>query len=282
MNRLSPQDASLARPIRTPGPPHAPRVVGAVNGLGLWTLYIKEVRRFLKVFTQTLIAPIITTMIFLAIFSLALGGAARHVAGIPFVQFLAPGLAMMVIVQNSFANTTSSMMISKMQGNIVDVLMPPLSPTELVFGYVMAGATRGMAVGLVTMSAMACVVPVHIIDPLAVVYFAFMASLLLSLLGLIGGIWAEKYDHVAAVTNFVIMPLSFLSGTFYSIERLPGVWNTVAHFNPFFFMIDGFRSGFIHHADSSPLVGALVLAAINAALWALCTWMFRSGYKLKA
>ncbi len=174
------------------------------------------------------------------------------------------------------------MMISKMQGNIVDVLMPPLSPGELTFGYVMAGATRGGAVAIVTMSAMSLVVPVHIVDPLAVIYFGFAASLLLSLLGLIGAIWAEKYDHIAAVTNFVIMPLSFLSGTFYSIERLPGVWNTIAHANPFFFMIDGFRSGFIHHADSSPVVGAIVLGALIVALWTLCTWMFRSGYKLKA
>jgi ABC-2 type transport system permease protein len=279
MNRLSPQDASLAARAR---PPHAPRVSGAVNWRGLWTLYIKEVRRFLKVFTQTLLAPIITSMIFLAIFTLALGGAVRTVADIPFTQFLAPGLAMMVIVQNSFANTSSSMMISKMQGNIVDVLMPPLAPSELVFGYVMASTTRGVAVAIVTMSAMSLAVPVRIVDPLAIVYFGIMASMLLSLLGLIGAIWAEKYDHIAAVTNFVIMPLSFLSGTFYSIDRFSGVWNKIAHLNPFFFMIDGFRSGFIHHSDSSLLVGAIVLGTLNVALWSLATWMFRSGYKLKA
>ena len=279
MNRLSPQDATLASSAR---PPHAPRVVGMVNWRGLWTLYIKEVRRFLKVFTQTLVAPIITSMIFLAIFTLALGGAGRGVAGIPFIEFLAPGLAMMVIVQNSFANTSSSMMISKMQGNIVDVLLPPLSPGELTFGYVMASTTRGVAVAIVTMSAMALVVPVRIVAPFAIVYFGVMASMLLSLLGLIGAIWAEKYDHIAAVTNFVIMPLSFLSGTFYSIERLPGIWNQVAHLNPFFFMIDGFRSGFIVHSDSPIWLGVIVLAVLNIGLWTLCTWMFRSGYKLKA
>jgi ABC-2 type transport system permease protein len=160
--------------------------------------------------------------------------------------------------------------------------MPPLSPGELTFGYVMASTTRGVAVAVVTMGAMSLVVPVRIVDPFAIVYFGVMASMLLSLLGLIGAIWAEKYDHIAAVTNFVIMPLSFLSGTFYSIERLPGAWNTVAHFNPFFFMIDGFRSGFIHHSDSSLLVGAIALGALNVALWSLCTWMFCSGYKLKA
>ncbi len=279
MNRLSPQDANLATRAR---PPHAPRVVGAINWRGLWTLYIKEVRRFLKVFTQTLVAPIITSMIFLAIFTLALGGESRSIAGIPFIEFLAPGLAMMVIVQNSFANTSSSMMISKMQGNIVDVLMPPLSPAELTFGYVMASTTRGVAVAIVTMSAMSVVVPVRIVDPFAIVYFGFMASMLLSLLGLIGAIWAEKYDHIAAVTNFVIMPLSFLSGTFYSIERLPGIWNQIAHLNPFFFMIDGFRSGFIGHSDSSIWAGVIVLGTLNVGLWTLCTWMFRSGYKLKA
>ena len=225
--------------------------MGAVNWIGLKTLYLREVRRFIKVYTQTLVAPLITTMLFLAVFALALGGDHRVVAGMPFMTFLAPGLIMMAIAQNAFANTSSSLMIGKIQGNIVDSLMAPLNAHELTFGF-------------------------------AIVYHAVMGALMLSLLGLAGGIWADKFDHIAAVTNFVITPLSFLSGTFYSIERLPQGAQIAAHFNPFFYMIDGFRYGFIGHADGNLWIGVAVMAVINAGLWWLCTWMFRTGYKLKA
>ena len=228
------------------------RQIGRVNWRGLWTLYMKEVRRFLNVFTQTLLAPMVTTLLFLAIFTLALGGAGRMVGGVDFALFLAPGLIMMSIVQNAFANTSSSIVIAKVQGNIVDVLMPPLSPGELTLGFAAGGVTRGI-----------------------------MAALMLALLGLIGGIWAEKFDHIAAVTNFVITPFSFLSGTFYSIERLPAAWQVAAHFNPFFYMIDGFRYGFIGHADSSLLLGVAVMAGFNLFLWTLTYRMFATGYRLK-
>lgn len=284
MNRITPTDAQLAATQVAPEKSDivAPRELGRVNWLGLWTLYEKEVRRFLKVFMQTLLAPVITTLLFLAIFSLALGGAVRTVAGVPFVEFLAPGLVMMAMVQNSFQNTASSMLISKVQGNIVDVLMPPLSPGELTLAYVAAGATRGLMVGAVTMIAMSFFVPVQIHNPLTILYFGAMAAILLSLLGLIGGIWSDKFDHMAAVTNFVITPAAFLSGTFYSIDRLPGFWNSLAHANPFFFMIDGFRSGFIGRVDGNLIIGAIVLLTLNIALWLVCVWMFRSGYKLKS
>ncbi len=260
----------------------APRRIGIVNWMGVWTLYAKEVQRFLKVVTQTLMAPVVTTLLFLAIFTLALGP--RFVdpsVGISFGLFLAPGLVTMAMIQNSFANTSSSMMISKLQGNIVDVLMPPLSPVELVFGYVMAAATRGVLVGTITTLAMWAFVPIRVHDIGFVAFHAVSTSLLLALLGLIGGIWADKFDHMAAITNFVIMPLSFLSGTFYTIDRLPGVWHLAAQLNPFFYMIDGFRYGFIGKADSSLMIGLAVLTALNAALWLVCLWMFRSGYKLK-
>jgi len=261
----------------------APRRIGAVNWIGVWTLYVKEVQRFSKVFTQTLLAPVVTTLLFLAIFTLAIGGRFFDPStGVTFGQFLAPGLITMAMIQNSFANTSSSMMISKVQGNIVDVLMPPLSPGELTCGYVIAGATRGVMVGLATGLAMWAFVPMRIHDPALILFHAVSASLALSLLGLIGGIWADKFDHIAAVTNFVIMPLSFLSGTFYSIERLPGLWHQIAQANPFFYMIDGLRYGFIGRADGSLLVGVLVMLGVNAALWTLCHWMFKSGYKLKA
>jgi ABC-2 type transport system permease protein len=258
------------------------RHIGAVNWTGTWTLYSKEVTRFLKVYLQSVFAPVITSLLFLAIFTLALGRSVETVVGVPFTVFLAPGLMMMAMIQNSFANTSSSMVISKVQGNIVDVLMPPMSPGELTFAYAAAGATRGVMVGVVTGLAMWVFVPMRIHDPLLILFHACGASLMMSLLGLIGGIWADKFDHIAAVTNFVILPLSFLSGTFYSIERLPGTWNTVAHFNPFFFMIDGFRSGFIGHADSPPALGVAVIFAINVGLWVWARWMFVSGYKLKS
>ncbi len=274
-------DDRLASPPATLAPP-SPRRIGFFNARGAWTLYLKEVRRFLKVGQQTLLAPVVTTLLFLAIFTLAFGHDRPSIAGVPFDQFLAPGLVMMAIAQNAFANTSSSLVISKVQGNIVDVLMPPLSPSELTLGYALAGVTRGLLVGLACILAMTIFVETHVRDPALIVYHAVMASLMLSLLGLMGGIWADKFDHIAAVTNFVVTPAAFLSGTFYSIERLPGFWNAVAHVNPLFFLIDGFRAGFIGRADGSLLAGALAVAAINALLWAVCHWMFKSGYKLKA
>jgi ABC-2 type transport system permease protein len=276
-------DDRLASPRADAAPaPPAPRKIGWFNGRGAWTLYAKEVRRYLKVWQQTLIAPVVTTLLFLAIFTLALGGEGRSIAGVPFDQFLAPGLVMMAVAQNAFANTSSSLMISKVQGNIVDVLMPPLSPSELTLGYVLAGITRGVMVGAACLAAMAFFVKIEIRDSGLILYHAVMASLMLSLLGLMGGIWADKFDHIAAVTNFVVTPAAFLSGTFYSIESLPGFWNTIAHANPLFFVIDGFRAGFIGKADGPLMAGALAVAAINALLWAICHWMFKRGYKLKA
>lgn len=264
-----------------PTPP-SPRLFGAVNWLGLWTLYVKEVRRFMKVATQTLLAPVVTTLLFLAIFSLALGRSVQTVAGVPFVQFLAPGLIMMAMVQNAFANTSSSLLISKVQGNIVDVLMPPLTPGELMLGFAGGGVTRGILVGLTVGLVMWIFVPVHIHAPFFVLFHAVAACLLLSLLGIAGGIWSDKFDHMAAVTNFVITPLTFLSGTFYSVDRLPGAWHLVAHVNPFFYMIDGFRYGFIGHADGSLAAGLAMLTGINLAMgWGVYR-MFATGYKLKA
>jgi ABC-2 type transport system permease protein len=252
------------------------------NWTGLWTLYLREVRRFLKVYSQTLMAPVVTTLLFLAVFALALGGATRVVGGVPFMQFLGPGLIMMAISQNAFANTSSSIVVAKIQGNIVDTMMPPFTPQELTFALAMGGATRGVVVGVVVGLAMAVFTGSQIHNAAFVVYHAFMGALMLSLLGIAGGIWAEKFDHIAAVTNFIVTPASFLSGTFYSIERLPQGAQLAAHLNPFFYMIDGFRYGFIGHADGSLMAGVLVMAGVNLALWSLCAWMFRSGYKLKS
>ncbi len=257
-------------------------VTDSVNWIGLWTLYTREVRRFMKVFFQTLVAPMVTTLLFLAVFTLALGRAGLTVGGVPFAEFLAPGLIMMAIAQNAFANTSSSIMIAKIQGNIVDTLMPPFSAHELTLGIALGGATRGIVVALAVAAGMAVFVTLHVHNLAFIVFHAAAASLMMSLLGLIGGIWADKFDHIAAVTNFVVMPLSFLSGTFYSIERLTPMFQTAAHLNPFFYMIDGFRYGFIGHADGSLSTGVAVMIGVDVGLWALCHWMFASGYKLKA
>jgi len=265
-------------------PDFAPRLrrFGAVNWLGFWTLYLREVRRFFKVSMQTVAAPVVTTLLFLAIFMLALGGQQRQIGAVSYAEFLTPGLVMMAMVQNAFANTSSSLMIAKMQGNIVDVLMPPLSPGELTWGFALGGVTRGVLVGFVVATAMACFVPIRFAAPSFVLFHAIAASLLLSLLGVLGGIWADKFDHIAAVTNFIVTPLSFLSGTFYSIARLPEPWHAVALWNPFFYMIDGFRYGFTGHADGPVWTGVAVMLAVNAALLALCHLLFARGYKLKA
>ena len=217
---------------------------------------------------QTIAAPVVTTLLFLAIFLLALGGQQRSAGGVPFLTFLAPGLIMMAMVQNAFANTTSSLMIAKLQGNIVDLLMPPLSALELTVGLALGGVTRGLVVGAVVAAAMALVEPLRLYAPWLALFHAVAASLLLSVLGIIGAIWADKFDHIAAVTNFIVTPLSFLSGTFYSIERLPPVWHTVALCNPFFYMIDGFRYAFIGHAEGPIAVGVAVMTVLDLALLA--------------
>jgi len=268
-------------PSRQAVQPPAPRPLGKVNWLGLWTLYLKEVRRFLNVITQTVLAPMVTALLFLAIFTLALGRGDLVVHGLPYALFLAPGLIVMTMLQNAFANTSSSVLISKVQGNIVDVLMPPLSSFEFTLAYAAAGVTRGLLVGLATGAVMMIFVPLPLHQPAAILWFAFNASLMLALLGLIGGIWAEKFDHIAAVTNFVVVPLSFLSGTFYSVERLPQEWLFVAHLNPFFYLIDGFRYGLIGVHDGDILRGAVLVGVVNVLLWVLAYGLVSRGYKLK-
>lgn len=261
--------------------PPQPQQLGAFNWLGLWTLTAKEVRRFLKVYMQTVLAPVVTTLMFLAIFMLSMGRAVVQVHDVPYASFLAPGLIMMAMVQNAFANTSSSLIISKVQGNIVDVLMPPLSPLELTLAFALGGVARGVVVGVVVCLAILPFAAIPIANPLLILYYGLAASLLLSLLGIMGAIWADKFDHMAAVTNFVVLPLSFLSGTFYSIDRLPDAIRSIAFVNPFFYMIDGFRAGFIGHADGSLAVGALALALVDLTLFVATYAMFRRGYKLK-
>jgi ABC-2 type transport system permease protein len=264
----------------TPTPPQVRRF-GPVNWVGLWALYFKEVRRFLKVATQTVLAPLVTTLLFLAIFSLALGRAVQTVGGVSFALFLAPGLIMMAMVQNAFANTSSTLVIAKVQGNIVDLLMPPLTPGELTLGLAAGGLTRGLVVGAVICGAFALLLPIQVHDVAFVLFHAVAASLMLSLLGVLGGLWSEKFDHIAAVTNFVITPFAFLSGAFYSTERLPEFWRALAHLNPFFYMIDGFRYGFFAQSDVNPWISLAVVAAAFAGTAAIGVALLARGYKLR-
>jgi ABC-2 type transport system permease protein len=265
---------------RQPGDP----VLSGINWVGLKTLYIKEVRRFFKVQLQTVWAPAITTLLYLAIFTVALGRSGRTVEGEPFANFIAPGLIVMAMLQNAFANASFSLLVGKIQGNIVDYLMPPLSTGELMAGLVGAAVTRAFFVGFAVWLAMLLWpgVSVSIAHPLFVFWFGLMGALMLSFLGLITSLWADKFDHAAAVTNFVVAPLSLLSGTFYSVKQLAPTFQAVSHANPFFYAISGFRYGFLGISDSPIILGALVLLALNVLLWATCFTLLRSGWKIKA
>jgi ABC-2 type transport system permease protein len=265
---------------REPGVP----VIHGVNWLGIRTLYVKEVTRFFKVQMQTVWAPAITTLMFLAIFTLALGSAKGEVLGLPYSTFLAPGLIIMGMVQNAFQNSLSSIIIAKVQGTIVDVLMPPMNHGELLFCYAAGAVTRAWAVGLAIWLAMLLWpgVDVGIANPPQVLFFGTMGALLLGLLGLLTGIWADKFDHGAAVTNFLVQPLTLLSGTFYAIDRLPAGVQAVSRLNPFFYMIDGFRSGFIGVAEAPVWLGAAIVSGLCVLLWWACYALLKSGWKLRA
>jgi ABC-2 type transport system permease protein len=232
---------------------------------------------------QTVWAPAITTLLFLAIFTVALGRGNRSMMGVPFNDFLAPGLIVMAMIQNAFANSSSSILIGKVQGTIIDSLMPPLSSGELLVSYVAGALTRAWLVGVAVWVAMILWPDVHVAvrHPLVVLYFGTMGAVMLGLLGILTGIWAEKFDHAAAVTNFVVQPLSLLSGTFYAIDRLAQPWRAVSYYNPFHAVISGFRYGFVGISDGDPTIGGLMLLAINIALWALCYRLLRTGWKLK-
>ena len=284
MNDQSLNDRSAQWLRFAPGKP----VLKGVNWGGLRTLYIKEVRRFFKVQMQTVWAPAITTLLYLAIFTVALGRGGRTVTVAPgveilFANFIGPGLIVMAMIQNAFANSSFSLLVGKIQGNIVDYLMPPLSTGELIAGLVGAAVTRAFLVGFAVWLAMLLWpgVSVAIQRPELVFWFGLMGSLLLAFLGLLTSVWAEKFDHAAAVTNFVVTPLSLLSGTFYSVHQLAPKFQAISHANPFFYVISGFRAGFLGHSDSPLLVGGIGLFLLNIALWALCYSLLKSGWKIK-
>ena len=255
--------------------------IGLVNWIGLFTLTKRETKRFLKVFQQTILAPAFTSLIFLLVISLALGGSIREINGVRFLDFLAPGLIIMAMIQNAFANTSSSMISSKVGGNIVDILMPPLSASELTIAYLIGALLRSLFVGIAATLVMIPFVNIQIYNIIILLFFSISGAIFLGLLGLITGIWAEKFDNMSAVTNFLITPLTFLSGTFYSVERLPEPFYTLCFFNPFFYIIDGFRSSFIGHNDSNLLIGMLYLTSINLFLYFLSWKIFKKGWYLK-
>ena len=252
------------------------------NFISIWTLFKKEVYRFLKVGIQTVIGPAISSLLFLAIFTLALGRSINSINGVALAHFIAPGLIMMTMLQNSFANSASSIGQAKFQGNIVDILMAPLGDLELTIGYIGGSIARGLICGIVTTFGILLFLPLQIHSFSTLIFYSFMGCLMMGSLGTMVGIWADKWDQQQGVTNFIVLPLTFLSGTFYSISRLPEFWQNFAKFNPFFYNIDGFRYSFIGQSDSSLIVGAISIIIINTLLIFFCYLMFRSGYKLKS
>ena len=264
-------------------------VIHQVNWEGLKTLYIKEVRRFFKVQTQTIWAPAITTLLFLVIFSVALGRGGREVLGVNFATFVAPGLIVMGMMQNAFANASFSFLSGKIQGTIIDFLMPPLSEGELMLAMTAAALTRAVLVGLALYAAMLLWpgVDLSIAHPWAVAWFGLMGAIFLSILGLLSSIWAEKFDHNAAITNFIVAPLSLLSGTFYVIDNLAPAFQAISRLNPFFYVISGFRFGFLGQSDigstnEAVWQSAAGLGVLNAFLAMVTYFVLRSGWKLKS
>jgi ABC-2 type transport system permease protein len=248
---------------------------------GFQTLFYKEVLRFWKVAFQTVLAPVITALLYLTIFGHALRGHVQVYPGVEYTSFLIPGLVMMSVLQNAFANSSSSLIQSKITGNLVFVLLPPLAAWEMFGAYVLASIVRGLAVGAGVFVVTIWFVPVSFAAPLYIVAFAVLGSAILGTLGLIAGIWAEKFDQLAAFQNFLIMPLTFLSGVFYSTHTLPPVWREVSRLNPFFYMIDGFRYGFFGLSDVNPFASLSVVFVFFVVLAALAMRLLASGYKLR-
>jgi ABC-2 type transport system permease protein len=260
--------------------PPEPRAYRGVNWDGLRALYTREVRRFWKVGLQTLAAPIVTALLYMMVFVVA-WGPRRTVEGIPFGAFIAPGLVMMQILANAFSNSSSSLLQAKLNGLIGDILTPPLSPGELVAGFTLGALTRGVMVGAVAALAIFPFAHMTFAQPWAILYFGTGAALIMGLLGTMAAIWSTTFDHIAAVTNFIVMPMTFLSGTFYLVTGLPEPFRTISQFNPFFYLIAGFRYGFTGHIDGSLAVGLVLTPALVVVLWAITWRMFATGYKLK-
>ncbi len=270
---------SQSDPINTDMIPNA-RHFGRINWMGLTTLYKKEVRRFTKIWLQTLLAPVISNLLYMTVFVLAF--AALRDNPQEFMAFLAPGLVMLGILNNAGSNSSSSIMNGKMTGAITDILMPPLAYYELALGWIGGAATRGILVACVTSLALSFFTPMVPIKLWAVIFFSISAALMMGMVGVMSGLWAEKFDQLAVVNQFIILPLSFLSGTFYSITVLPDSFQTLILFNPLFYLIDGFRYGFLGTSDGNVFHGVIFITVLNILLFTLVLTIIKSGWRIKS
>ena len=258
------------------------RRFGLVNWIGIYSLYVKEVSRFLIVWAQTLLSPLVSSLLFLSVLTLALGNDRGDVLGYSFISFLAPGLIVMSIVQQSFSHSVSSLMIGKIQGNIIDTLQAPLSAIEVTLAIIFAAVTRGLVILIISIVVFSLIVEIHIYSIFYIFIGAFLGTFILGALGFITGLWAEKFDHTATITNFIITPLSFLSGVFYSIERLPDFFQSISKINPFFYIIDICRFGFLGVSDGSIGIGLVYLTILSIIVWLISYYLYKIGYKIKS
>ena len=258
------------------------RRFGLVNWIGIYSLYVKEVSRFLIVWAQTLLSPLVSSLLFLSVLTLALGNDRGDVLGYSFISFLAPGLIVMSIIQQSFSHSVSSLMIGKIQGNIIDTLLAPLSAIEVTLAIIFAAVTRGLVILIISIVVFSLIVEIHIYSIFYIFIGAFLGTFILGALGFITGLWAEKFDHTATITNFIITPLSFLSGVFYSIERLPDFFQSISKINPFFYIIDICRFGFLGTSDGSIGIGLVYLTILSVIVWLISYYLYKIGYKIKS
>ena len=253
-----------------------------INWVGAYTLYLKETLRFLSVLGQTVIGPVMSAILFLLVISLAIGEDRPNVLGVTFIEFLAPGLIAMQVIQQAFSHSSSSLLMGKVMGNIVDLIGAPLSAAEVTLAIIFASITRSLMISIISIILFSLIIEIEIKHYLIFFTYLFLSSFIMGAVGFIAGLWADKFDNMATVTNFIIVPLSFLSGTFYSVERLPNFLNILSHYNPFFHMIDGFRYSFINNMDGSVEFGLIYLIIISIILWFIAFQLYKKGYKIKS
>ena len=258
------------------------RRFGLINWVGAFSLYKKEVLRFIIVAGQTLIGPVVTSVLFLLVISLAIGDDKPNVLGVPFIEFLAPGLISMQVIQQSFSHSSSSLLMGKVMGNIVDLIGAPLSASEVTLSIILASVTRGILISIISLVVFSLMTEIEIKNYLVLLAYLFLNGFLMGAIGFIAGQWADKFEHLASTTNFIIVPMSFLSGTFYSIDRLPEFLKTISLFNPFFYMIDGFRYAFIGSLDGSIKTGITYLTILSLVIWLISFMLYKKGYKIKS
>ena len=253
-----------------------------INWVGTYTLYLKETLRFLTVFGQTIIGPVVTSILFLSVISLALGEDRPNVLGVSFIEFLAPGLIAMQVIQQAFSHSSSSLLMGKIMGTIVDIIGAPLSAAEVTLAVILASVTRALMISVISIIIFSLIIEIEIKNYLIFFTYLFLSGFIMGAAGFIAGLWADKFDHMATATNFIIVPLSFLSGTFYSIERLPSILNILSKYNPFFHMIDGFRYSFINNMDGSIKFSLIYLTILSILTWLIAYKLYKKGYKIKS